>query len=131
MTVAPFDFAEAHDASNRAATDQENAEQAVRDAGAAYAEAEREYRVRLAFKIWELRNTHSVAWSAAGDLARGDDEVAELKKARDEAETDLVVAKHAVFRRSADRSDTERFIDWSMRRDLAEGYGQILGRRAA
>lgn len=137
MTQVPWDFDRALIASGRAALEQEEAEDAVKVAGSAYAEAERSYRVRLAFKIWDLRNEAKVAWSVAGDLARGDEEVADLKRIRDEAETELVVAKHAVFRRSADRSDTEGFIDWSKRRDLAEGYaprtgnGPTFGARAA
>ena len=46
------------------------------------AEAEREYRVRLAVAMNAV-HAAGVAWSATGDLARGSEEVASLRCARD------------------------------------------------
>lgn len=117
----PFDFARAHLVHEDASHEQERAEQEKSEKSWAYAQAEEEYRKALALEMWRLRREEGVAWSSLGDLARGEPKVAELKRKRDEAEGDLTIANHACYRRAADRRDTERFIDWSMRRDLAEG----------
>lgn len=117
----PFDFARAHSAHEDASREQETAETSIGQKNRAYAQAEESYRKALALEMWRLRRDEQVAWSSLADLARGEDKVADLKRKRDEAEGDLTIANHAAYRRGADRRDTERFIDWSMRRDLAEG----------
>lgn len=122
MSTAPFDFAQAREASKESQREQVNAEDQLRAANKTFARAEEAYRKALAAEMWSLRRDDNVAWSTLGDLARGADRVAGLKAARDEAEGDRIIAEHAVYRRSADRRDTERFITWSMRRDLAEGF---------
>jgi hypothetical protein len=50
-------------------------------------------------------------------------EVARLRRERDIAEGVREAMQQAAWRRAADRKDTQRFIDWSARRELAEGYG--------
>lgn len=122
MTQGPFTFDQAQTAAEESQREQEAAEERLREANAAYAAAEEAYRKALALEMWRLRR-QSIAWSALGDLARGEETVAGLKRARDDAEGDRVIASHAVYRRGADRRDTEAFIDWSKRRDLAEGHG--------
>lgn len=138
--LAPFTFGEARAAHDDASREQESAEDALGGANAAFARAEEAYRKALALEMWRLRREEKVAWTSIGDLARGAAHVAALKAARDDAEGAATIASHAVYRRSADRRDTERFIEWSMRRDLAEGYGrtpaepadpQVYGRKAA
>lgn len=140
MSEQPWTFERAYRAHEDASREQESAEQELGGKNHEYAQAEEAYRKALALEMWRLRNEDGVAWSALADLARGADHVAELKRTRDLAEGERTVASHAVYRRSSDRSDTERFIDWSMRRDLAEGHGRIRepdgmpvigGRRAA
>lgn len=118
----PWDFTQARAAAADAQREQERAEDELRAANRAYAQAEEAYRKALALEMWRLRREDGVAWSTIGDLARGDERVAAFKRVRDDAEGEALIAKQAVFRRSADRRDTERFIDWSMRRELAEGY---------
>lgn len=122
MTQGPFDFPQAQEASVEARREQEASEETLRAANAAYAAAEEAYRKALALEMWRLRR-QSVAWTALSDLARGENTVAGLKRARDDAEGERQIASHAVYRRGADRRDTEAFIDWSKRRDLAEGNG--------
>jgi hypothetical protein len=122
MSDAPFTFGRAREASDDARREQQRAEQEYRQACRLAAAAEERYRKALALEMWRLRREEKVAWSTIGDLARGDEQVASLKRARDEAEGDQLIAQHAVYRRSADRKDTLSFVEWSQRRDLAEGY---------
>lgn len=120
----PYTFDEAKAASEHAANVQRQAEQFVIDATKRYANAERTYRKALAEKILELK-ADGMAITACGDVARGEPAIADLKFARDVAEGVREAASQAVWRATADRKDEGRFIDWSMRRELAEGYGQV------
>jgi hypothetical protein len=138
--TVPFDFDRAWEAHEEAQREQEHAEEQVGVQGRAASRAEEAYRVALAAEMWRLRRDEGVAWSALGDLARGTPDVAALKRRRDDAEADKLIANHAVYRRSKDRDDVAEFIAWSKSRDLAEGYGRgpephlagpIGGRRAA
>lgn len=120
MTTAPYDFGEAREAAGRASLAQQQAENFIREAAGDFARKEEAYRVALAKRITELHAEDGVAWTVCGDLARGDATVARLRMERDIAEGVQEAAKQAAWRRAADRRDTERFIDWSMRRELAE-----------
>lgn len=138
MSQQPFTFDQARMASDDSSREQERSEQELRHRNRAYAQAEAAYRKALALEMWRLRREDGVAWSTLGDLARGDEQVVALKQARDEAEGEREIASHAVYRRGSDRRDTEKFIEWSMKRDLAEGYGrtpvpdgQVFGARRA
>ena len=78
------------------------------------------------------------AWTACGDLARGDENVARLRMERDVAEGVKEAAMQASWRRAADRKDIGRLIEWSARRDLAAGLdpedaatGTVFGARRA
>lgn len=119
MTNTPYTFGEARDAAARASRAQEAAETFMRDASKDAALKEEAYRVTLAQEIVVAHND-GVAWTTCGDLARGDKNVAKLRRERDIAQGVRDAAVQAAWRRAADRRDTERFIDWSMRRDLAE-----------
>lgn len=135
----PFTFARAWEAHKEASREHERAEQDVGVKGRAFAKAEETYRKALALEERRLRRQEGVAWSVMSDLARGEETVAMLKRARDDAEWDAKQAEHAVYRRAADRRDVEGFIDWSKRRDLAEWMGRmpepdaepIIGQRRA
>lgn len=118
--MGPWTFDEATAWSREASIAQEAVENGVRDAAREFAEAEESYRKALAVKIVYLHE-EGVAWSTCGDLARGNEQVAAFKRERDIAEGLYEAARQAAWRRSADRRDTERFIEWSMRRELAEG----------
>ena len=125
MSQQPFTFDQARMAADEASREQERAEQDLGDANRAYAQADETYRKALALEMWRLRREEGIAWSSLSKLAEGDEQVAKLKKARDDAEGEAALASHAVYRRSADRRDTERFIEWSMRRDLAENVRHV------
>jgi hypothetical protein len=119
----PYSFDEARAAAGRASRAQEAAEDFIRSSARDAAIAEEAYRVELAKKITELRASGEAA-TLARDLARGDRVVAKLKREAMIADGVRDAAVQAAWRRAADRRDTERFCEWSMRRELAEGYGR-------
>jgi hypothetical protein len=125
MTYQPYDFGEALRESRRRADAQEKGEREVRLAARDAAKAEHAYRVALARRITELHDS-GVAWSVCADLARGDEHVAVLRRTRDVRQGLLEAAQQSAWRLSADRKDAHAFITWSMRRDLAEGFGDVL-----
>ena len=124
MTGAPWTFDEAREFCRGAAVAQERAEEAMREAARRFAEAEEAYRLALAKKIVELHDS-GVAWTVAPDLARGDAEVARLRRERDIAEGVREAMTHALWRHNANRRDAQRFADWSQRRELAEAAGTV------
>jgi hypothetical protein len=109
---APYDFAEAISATQRAAKAQKGAEQARRDAARDLAGKEHAYRLALAKKILEA-HADGVAWTVAQDIARGDDRVAQLRYERDVAKGVLDAAEQRAWRHTADRKDMTEFIQWS------------------
>jgi hypothetical protein len=122
--TGPYTFDEARKASEHASNIQRQAEQFVIASTKRYANAERAYRKALAEKILALK-AEGMAITACGDVARGEARIADLKFDRDVAEGVREAASQAVWRATSDRKDEGRFIDWSMRRELAEGYGQV------
>lgn len=122
MSDQPWSFGQARQMCRSASAAQEQAEKSMREAWRDYAERERAYRKALAEKILQLR-ADGMAVTAAGDVARGDSHVADLKFARDVAEGVREVQAQAAWRRVADRKDAQRFADWSQRRELAEFHG--------
>jgi hypothetical protein len=70
-------------------------------------------------RIVELHDG-GVAWTVAADVARGDEDVAELRRVRDIAQGLLGVAEARAFRTAADRRSLDALVSWSMRRELAE-----------
>jgi hypothetical protein len=121
---APWTFDEAARRCTDASRRQEQAEHAYRDATIAFAHAEEAYRRALAETILRV-HADGAAWTAAGDLARGDQRVAGLRRDRDIAEGVRDALMQACWRRVADRKDAQRFADWSQRRELAE-TGHVL-----
>lgn len=136
---APWSFEEATANCRAAAVTQQQAENTLRDAYRDFARKEESYRVALAKEIVRQHAEEGVAWTVAPDLARGDTTVARLRMERDVAEGVKEAMQQAVWRATANRRDAARFCDWSMRRELAEGYGhtpepvyeQPIGVRAA
>lgn len=121
--MQPWDFQTAFQHHKDAETEQRRVESEVTQAYREFAHAERLYEVALARRIFELK-ADGVAVTACKTLAEGDPDIALLKQARNEKEGLKETAKLAGWRVNADRRDTESFIDWSKRRDLAEGYGR-------
>jgi hypothetical protein len=115
----PWDFDEAHANLAERSAVQQDAERQVREAYKDHAQKERAYRVALAKKITELK-ADGVAWTSTGDLARGDEKVADLKLQRRIAEGVLEAAKLHAWTVAADRKDVQGLATWSMRREMAE-----------
>lgn len=120
----PWSFDEAAAACRATSAAQKQAEDEMRRASAAFAQAEERYRMALAKEIVRQHAVEGVAWTVAPDLARGDRTVARLRLERDVAEGVREAMVQASWRRSADRKDAARFADWSMRRELADGFAQ-------
>lgn len=123
MKLSPFTLDEAREAARLASAQQLGAEAELRDRSKALAEAERSYRLALAQERLRLHAQDGIAWTAGGDLARGAKHVADLRYARDVAKGVYEAAAAALWRHTADRRDVGRFVEWSARRELAEGYG--------
>ena len=119
----PWTFEQATANCRAASAAQQHAEEELRRAFRTFAEAEEKYRKALAVEIVKA-HADGVAWSTAPDLARGADGVARLRRERDIAEGVKEAMQQAVWRATANRKDAQRFTEWSMRRELAEGYGQ-------
>jgi hypothetical protein len=133
----PYDFGQAKDAESKAARLQIAHQKNLRDAYDQLADAEQTYKQALACKLVEL-HADGVAWTVAGDLARGDDHVSELRHLRDIAKGVLEVAHQAGWRLVADRKGLGRLIDWSMRADVGgvdvgdhRQFEDVTARRAA
>jgi len=118
----PYDFGEAKAKAREAAALQRGAEKFMREASKEYALAEEAFRVALATRIVELRAEGQPA-TLARDLARGDKDVAAKKRLSMIAEGVKEAAVQEAWRRANDRRELDSFIQWSMRRDLAEGFG--------
>jgi hypothetical protein len=121
--MQPYDFGQARAAAAAASAAQLAAERAMKEASVDFAKKEEAYRISLAKEIVRQHAEDKVAWTVAPDLARGNVEVARLRMLRDIAEGVREASQQAAWRRAADRKDTQRFIDWSARREIAEGYG--------
>jgi hypothetical protein len=111
-----------HPAANLASAQQKGAEASLRDAAQALADAERAYRIALARKITSLR-AEGLAATTCADVARGSEEVADLRWKRDVAQGVRDAAEQAAWRLSADRRTIQGLSDWAARRELAE-HGQ-------
>lgn len=115
MNPSPFDFTEARTAARKASEAQAATEENLRKATKDRAEKERAYRKALATRILKANAVEGIAWSTSGDVARGDDHVAELRYERDVADGIVEALRQAGWRHSADRKDLQRLIAWSER----------------
>jgi hypothetical protein len=140
MTDTTWTFGDAVRQFNTVKAQQAKAEATLRDAWKDYAAKERAYRVALAKRITELRRD-GVAATTCSDLARGADDIAQLREAAHLAEGVRDAAQSALWRHSGNRHDARSLAEWSMRRELAENGAPdptraqddmpVIGRRAA
>ena len=111
----PYDYGGSKRAFARGSREQAEAARFQREAGEKLAQAERDYRVALAKKVHHLHAVEGVAWTACADLARGDEEVAALKFARDLARATYEACEQVAWQASSNRRALERLVDWSAR----------------
>ena len=100
---------------------QKEAEEELAEAGEEAARSEQAYRVELAKAEIALREQGLPA-TLIPDLARGREEVAQLKMQRDLAEVRKDSAGKALWRHASDRKDAHRLVDYS----LAVNTGRAL-----
>ena len=124
MNGLPWSFEEAERRLSQASSRQQQAEDALKAAHKDAAEAEDNYRLQLAKVITSLRDM-SIPATVCLDLAKGSEDVAELRRVRDVAEGVKAAAEQACWRRNADRRDAARLADWSCRREFAEAAGEV------
>jgi hypothetical protein len=120
ISESPFTFGEARQAAHHASQRQLDAETARVEAARDSAGKELTYRRLLAEQIVK-NHASGIAWTVAADVARGDDAVSSARFDRDVAAAVLQAQEQAGFRLNADRRVLERLVEWSMRRELAEG----------
>lgn len=120
-----WSFQEARAKCAAASSAQIACEKQMRDASQSFAEKEESYRVALAKAIVRAHDEDGKAWSVCPDLARGDENVARLRRNRDIAEGVREATTQAAWRAAADRKDAQRFADWSQRREFADGGGPV------
>ena len=124
MSEQPWDFDQAVARCHQASRHQQEAEQSLAAAYRGYAEAQEAYARRLAAVIQSLRGM-SVPVTICLELAKGAGDVSQLRRERDEWEGVKAAAEQACWRRNADRKDSQRFADWSQRREFAEVGGRV------
>ena len=117
----PWSFDEALERHGEAKTAQHETGEEIVRAYREYGKAQKLYAVALARRIFELKS-QGVAVTACETLAKGDEQIAALREARDIAEGLRESAKVAAWAANKDREELARLIDWSFRRELAEGY---------
>ena len=88
----------------------------IKARGKAKAEAERDYRIELAKKILELR-ADGIPVSIIGDLARGDEKIANLKMKRDIEESLYEANMQRIY-------ECKINIDWLQSQIEAERKGE-------
>ena len=120
MSDGPMSLGEARIAFHRASQRQIDAEQAYRQAVEDLAAADLAYNREVARKMVEL-HAEGVAWTAAKPLALGDERVSQLRYERDVKRGVVDAAEAGRYRLQADRRNLEGIVNWSMRRELAEG----------
>lgn len=111
----PYDYGQAKRAHARASREQAEAAVFKARAWREYAKAEKAYRLALRLEITRLHLEEGVAWTACGDMARGETKVADLKLKRDVAEGLAKAADDVSYQRAADRRVVDQLTAWSMR----------------
>lgn len=115
-----WDWGQAQQAMNAAAAAQETSEQAMRDAGKEAADAERQYARALAMRMLEIK-ANGMAITVTERIAKGDEDISNLRYARDLKAAAFKAACAANYRHSANRADAVELAKWAMRRELADG----------
>lgn len=140
MSRQPYDFGQALEATNNAKAAQKVAEENLKAAWRDFGAKRKAYQLALAKKVVELKAAGQPSTYLL-ELARGDDEVAKLRYAKDIAEGVKEAAASALWRHSGDRHDLREFIQWSKAVDIRvhlhddpesePGEPEIIGGRRA
>lgn len=120
----PWSIEEAGAQLRKASRFQQEAEGQLKEAYKEAAGAEDAYRIQLAKVVTALREM-GVPATVCLDLAKGAEDVAELRRARDIAVGVREAAQQACWRRAADRRDAQALAGWSERQTYAEARGEV------
>lgn len=113
----PFEIEDARAAQHLASENQRDHSDALAKAYNALADAEYTYRTALTAR-WKQLKEEGWATTVCGDIARGEESIAHLRRERDKREGELEEMKQDAYRLAADRRALDGLVDWSMRRDL-------------
>lgn len=113
----PLEIQDAREAQHRASVIQREHGDALAKAHEALADAEYTYRTALTARWKQLKEA---GWAATvcGDIARGEESIAQLRRERDKREGELEQLKQDGYRFAADRRALDGLVDWSKRREL-------------
>lgn len=113
----PFEIIDAREAQHKASENQREHADKLAKAYGALADAEYTYRTALTNR-WKQLKKEGWAATTCGDIARGEESIATLRRERDRREGELKELEQDAFRLAADRRALDGLIDWSMHRDL-------------
>jgi hypothetical protein len=113
----PFEILDAREAQYSATKHQRAHVDKVAKAHDALADAEYTYRTALSARWKQLREE---GWAATvcGDIARGEESIAQLRCERDKRQGELRALEEDSYRIAADRRGLDGLIAWSKDRDL-------------
>lgn len=114
----PFEIIDARQAQHQASVNQRQHSNEIAKAHGALADAEYTYRTALTNRWKQLKEKEGWAATVCGNIARGEESIATLRRERDKRKGDLEELLQDAYRIAADRRALEGLIDWSMRRDL-------------
>lgn len=115
--ASPFEIQDARDAQHQAAATQRAHADAIAAAHGALGDAEYTYRTALSAR-WKQLKEEGWAATTCGDIARGEESIAHLRRERDRRKGELAALEEISYSLAADRRALDGLVDWSKRREL-------------
>jgi hypothetical protein len=113
----PFEIVEAREAEFAASKAQRDHADALGAAHLKLADAEYTYRTALSAR-WKQLKAEGWAATTCGDIARGEESIATLRRERDRREAEVKRLEEMSYALGADRRALDGLVDWSKHRDL-------------
>ncbi len=113
----PFEIVEARAAEYAASKAQRDHADALGRAHLKLGDAEYTYRTALSAR-WKQLKAEGWAATTCGDIARGEESIATLRRERDRCEAEVKRLEEMSYALGADRRALDGLVAWSMRRDL-------------
>lgn len=117
VLLHPLGILEARDAEHAASESQRKHADALAKAYDAKANAEYAYRVALSAR-WKQLKDEGWAATTCGDIARGEQSIAALRRDRDRCEGEVERLKEMSYTLGADRRALDGLVDWSKAREM-------------
>jgi hypothetical protein len=112
-----FEIVEAREAQYKASETQRDHADALAAAHNALADAEYTYRTALSAR-WKQLKDEGWAATVCGDIARGEESIATLRRARDQRLGEVKRLEELFYAFGADRRGLDGLVHWSRARDL-------------